>query len=254
MGFIIAKVILFLILPPSGLLILMGAGFLMIKARRRMAGLFIFSGFSLLYLLSIGPISDTLLKPLERSASYFKVDQSNAEAIVVLSGGVKELSWLDLKPQPSSESMGRIVCGVRLYRKLRDVPLFILGGSGDPAKPDISEAKAMAAVAISLGVPSRDITIESKSRNTLENARNLAEIIGKKNSFILVTSAFHMKRASAIFKKLGFDVIPAPCDYRSEQKRLSIYAFIPHATNLRDSSTALHEYIGILWYRMWGRI
>ena len=72
----------------------------------------------------------------------------------------------------------------------------------------------------------------------------------KGRDIILVTSAFHLKRATAMFKKQGFRVIPAPAGYRYEQKKLTFFSFIPHAGNLADSSIALYEYASLLWYSL----
>jgi uncharacterized SAM-binding protein YcdF (DUF218 family) len=57
-----------------------------------------------------------------------------------------------------------------------------------------------------------------------------------------------------MFRKAGFDVLPAPCGYRSEEKPLVIKSFIPSASSLSDSSTALYEYFGLAWYRIRGFI
>src|SRR3990172_3854545 len=231
--FIITKVILFLLLPPSILILMMGVGFIIIKRHYRIGSVFIFAGFSMLYLLSIEPVSDTLIRPLESSfPSLHKVSLKSVgrpNLIVVLGGGAVDLSWVGVRPLPSRTSVTRLVCGITLYRQTPETILVISGGSGNPETPNISEAKAMKEVAVALGVASKAILLDEDSRNT-------------------------MKRAIAMFKKTGFDPIPVPCDYKSEQKRITIFSFIPNAKNLQNSSTAIYEYMSFLWYKLRGEL
>lgn len=65
MFFIISKVVLFILLPPASLIAVMISGFLLIKRYPRVARGFIVGGVVILYLFSVGPVSDGLLKPLE---------------------------------------------------------------------------------------------------------------------------------------------------------------------------------------------
>ncbi len=252
MFFIAAKVLQALVLPPSSLLILMAIGFLIVKGRRFPGILFISTGFLLLYGLSIHPASNALLAPLEASSPPFKDGAAHAHAIVVLTAGVRDLSWTGFgpEPEPSETSLERLVKGVTLYRTLH-LPVVIAGGSGSPIETALREADAMAHTASTLGVPDTDIVIENRSRNTVESARAVKDML-RGNRILLVTSAFHMKRSVAMFKKQGFDVIPAPVGYRSEYKPMSFYTFIPSAGNLANSSAALSEYASLFWYGMIG--
>ncbi len=252
MSFIITKILLSLILPPASLVFLLAAGFLVIPFKRMIGGVLIVSGFLLLYLLSIIPVSDFLLKTLESSAPPFNESSRQADAIVVLAGGVMDLSWLNLEPQPSATSIERLVAGVMLYREIH-VPLVIIGGNGNPFEQEIKEAGAMGRIAEGLGVPNKDIITENAPRNTLESARAARRRI-KGNRIILVTSAYHMKRSSAMFRKQGFAVVPAPAGYRSEQRKISLYSLIPRAGSLYDSSAALAEFLGLFWYSITGAI
>lgn len=250
MIFTITRVLQIVLLPPGIFLILMAIGFLIKKDCRLLGKLLIASGFLLLYLVSIGPVADALIKPLENAYHPLTGTETKikADAIVVLSGGVRDISWLGLAPEPSEVSLERVVEGVRLFR-FTHLPMMLVGGSGDPTKDAISEAEAMARTASGLGIAGKDMTVVGKARNTLESARAAKRVL-KGKRIILVTSAFHMKRAAGLFKKQGFDVIPAPCGYRGEQRALSFISFIPRADNLYDSSTALNEYLSLAWYTM----
>lgn len=247
MEFIFLKTALYLILPPASLVIIMALGFL-VGSRHALGRFLIAVGFLLLYLLSISPVSDALLKPLETSFPPWKDGPAKADAIVVLGGGVRDLTWLKQPFEPSCFSQERVVRGTTIYRKHR-LPLVFMGGNGDPSRTAGPEADAMARTALELGVPARDVKVENRSRNTLESAKELKGMINGRD-IILVTSAFHLKRASALFKKQGFRVMPAPAGYRCEQKKLTFFSFIPHAGNLADSSTAVYEYACLLWYSL----
>jgi uncharacterized SAM-binding protein YcdF (DUF218 family) len=139
-----------------------------------------------------------------------------------------------------------------LYRKLR-IPLLFVGGSGDPGRPALQEAEAMAHTAISIGVPAKDVRVENSPRNTLESAKAVKRLL-KNGRVILVTSAYHMKRSVAFFKKQGFDVVPAPTGYRTERRALTGYSLIPRLENLSSSSFALSEYLSYRWYAMRGEL
>jgi uncharacterized SAM-binding protein YcdF (DUF218 family) len=250
MFFVLSKVLLYLILPPSGILLLMAVGFLIVKKKRTAGWVLIIAGFLLLYGLSTGPVMNSLVLPLEAKYPPLKDGAIHADAIVVLSGGVRDLSWIGLDPEPSDFSLERMVKGVILYRVSRR-PLVITGGSGSLIHSEISEADAMARTALDLGVSGRDMVIENKSRNTLESARAVRNLL-KGNRIILVTSAYHMKRSVAMFKKQGFDVVPAPVGYLALNRPLPLYTFIPSAEVLSTSAVALSEYISFAWYSMRG--
>jgi uncharacterized SAM-binding protein YcdF (DUF218 family) len=108
-----------------------------------------------------------------------------SDAIVVVSGG---------------DNNARIKKGVELYKE-DWAPLLVFSGAA--AKGDISNAKAMERIAVSMGVPSENILIEEKSKTTIENAKFTSDLLRRKGveSFILVTSPYHQRRTFNLFKK-----------------------------------------------------
>src|SRR3989304_2759372 len=213
-GFIISKVLQSLLLPISLLIAVIGFGILFIKKHPRIGRTFVAAGLGFFYLFSIQPVADALIRPLENTYPPYKASASSPDNIIILGGGVTDLSWIGLKPEPSSHSLARLVCGITLYRRIPGSNIIISGGSGDPKKQGISEADTMKDAAVSLGVAAKDIIVESNSRNTLESALALKKI--GRGRGILVTSAYHMKRAVAMLNKMDMDVIAAPADYISE--------------------------------------
>jgi uncharacterized SAM-binding protein YcdF (DUF218 family) len=120
-----------------------------------------------------------------------------------------------------------------------------------------SEAAVMARLLQeSWGIDSSAIIIEDRSKNTHENGENVRALFEQrrlKKNIILVTSAMHMYRSNAIFKKYGFIVHPAPADFLADKfTAYTVFSFIPTAEALFMSTTALHEYYGIATYSFLG--
>ena len=121
---------------------------------------------------------------------------------------------------------------------------------GDP----VPNAKIMADVAEAIGVNKQDLVLESLSKDTKDEARLIQKIVGK-DQFILVTSASHMPRSVALFKKHGMHPIPAPTDYFvKKRQRVSPGIFFPSAGDLYKTERAFHEYLGMVWAKLRGQI
>jgi uncharacterized SAM-binding protein YcdF (DUF218 family) len=250
MGYAFAKIVLALLLPPASLVILILFGFILAGCCRGIGKFLILLGVVGLYSLSISPVSDALLKPLESYAPPLRDGRVKADAIIVLGGGTLDGSWVGIRAGLPAEAEARVVQGVILYRRYH-IPLIMVGGSGNPATSSIPDADIMGLLARSLGVSSKHIITENKSRNTLEGARAVSGQV-RARRIILVTSAYHMKRAAAMFRKQGFEVIPSPAAYLSEQKPITLYSFIPHADRLAASASACSEYLSQRWYSLTG--
>jgi uncharacterized SAM-binding protein YcdF (DUF218 family) len=118
----------------------------------------------------------------------------------------------------------------------------------------VPEAKVMAQIALFLGVKPQDIVLEAVSRDTEEEAANIAAIINSKK-FILITSAAHMPRSMALFAKHGLHPIPAPTDYQvREARKPNPGRFFPTVGSLGQVETAMHEYLGLAWAWLRGTI
>jgi uncharacterized SAM-binding protein YcdF (DUF218 family) len=109
-----------------------------------------------------------------------------------------------------------------------------------------------------LGVDSSKILIEEKARNTHDHPSRVAAILkdhGLGKEIILVTSANHMPRSVAVFRKAGYTVYPAPTDFREDVRfQWGLYQVLPNHAGLEGSSTAFHEYYGLLTYKLLGWI
>jgi len=289
MIYIVGKVLSYIFLPP-GVFILLFIVLLVLSYRTKRTTTRVILGLMILfvYALSIEPVSRLLLTPLERVYPFRTADsftRDEAEAIVVLGAGMASIpaqfspaeeevpDTLPI-PQPSDETLARVVHGFLIHRST-GLPVVVSGGysrggsvkgvssrseeeggaetnkadSEDTDNEDIdgdSEAEVMKAVLLELGVPSDRIFTETQSRTTAENASKLAamERFGR---IILVTSAYHLPRSVWLFERAGFQPVPAPADYRNGGRELSVWSFFPTMEVLSSSYRALHEYAGIVY-------
>ena len=210
-----------------------------------------------LYLFSIQPVSDLLLKPLEDAYPPLsdKVDVDWPQAVVILGGGTVQGS-----PEAgaghdtlTADAMKRAVYAFTL-RDIFPVPFVFSGGKVFEYDQE-SEADAAGRLFESLGLPQERFIGESNSRNTWENARETAKLFleeeVKVERAILVTSAYHIKRGVYCFENNGISVIPAPTDYKCQRgRKYDLLSFLPSNGSLNNSSLALHEYVGLLYYRL----
>lgn len=208
--------------------------------------------FALVYLLSIPAVSDKVIKPLENWYDQSAVsDLKDAQAIVVLAGGSYDgVPDFDGAGQNSESTTVRLAAGLRLHRALH-LPMVLSGGRLFDDKD--TEASLEYRFLRACGVEDRDLIKEDKSRNTAENAKFVKPIYQqqKYTKVILVTSAFHMPRSVALFRREGMEVIPYPTDYKTDKTlRRNAFAFTPSADCVYHSSIALKEYLGIMAVKM----
>ena len=216
------------------------------------------TALAILWLSSNLIFSNWLLRSLEWQ--YLPTGElPQAEAIVVLGGGTKPR----IAPRPwyeVSEAGDRILYGSWLYKQGKAPLLLVSGGRidwfGEGGNP---ESEDMAAIAIAMGVPRLAILEDPDSLNTRENAVNTKRILSQKgiNKILLVTSALHIPRSMAIFRKLGFEAIAAPTDFLAVQSQNNkgwgiLLDLLPNAEALKDTTSAIKEYIGLLVYRLSG--
>ena len=99
----------------------------------------------------------------------------------------------------------------------------------------------------------RDIILESKSKDTRDEALFIKPIVGSE-PFVLVTTASHIPRSMALFKKLGMNPIPSPIGHSVRDRQgLHYYSFFPNTGNLFKTELAIHEYLGLTWAKLRGQ-
>lgn len=169
-----------------------------------------------------------------------------ADAIVVLGGDGLPSPSGDWNDAPEETGAKRIGFGYFLYAAGRaPVMMLCVGERGARMTRNLLERH---------GVPAAALHLEARSRTTWENALYLAPMLRREGArrILLVTSPVHMRRAAAVFRKQGFDVIPAPTLERESTDGARTGAW-PQRAALRRSDRCLHEYIGLAAYRLLGR-
>jgi uncharacterized SAM-binding protein YcdF (DUF218 family) len=240
------------LLPPGLFVLLLPAlGVWLLRRRHdRPSAVVTFVIGGMLYLLSTPVVGELLILPLE--GAYPPPEAAEAcwgDAIVVLGAGTRSASPAEGgEPALSVEATGRLVYGVRLAREM-PLPLVLTGGRAMGRRDRPSEAEAAERVAVSLGIPRDRILLEEKSRTTWENARYVAQEFDF-SAPLLVTSAWHMPRAVYSFRRHGMEPVPAPTAYRGDPAGPLAIDFLPSSGGFETSSRALHEYLGLLYYRI----
>ena len=180
----------------------------------------------------------------------------DVQAMVVLAGGIRtpgdRLTDAELRP----DSITRTVCAAALARR-DPVPLVVLsGGRVDPDQTGPTPAVLMRELIEALGVPSASLRTETRSRTTFENASEtwrLLQSLGVRR-IVLVTDAFHLPRAVRVFEAQGFEVTPWGCNYRAGDFPLDPLDWLPSASAAQALHAAVHEWVGLLWYWITGRL
>lgn len=237
-----------LIQPSHVLLLLMTVGFVLAVARRRRAAL-LFFGAAFLGVLVLGvlPVGNWLAAPLENRFPEPELPP-DADGIIVLAGAVEPETALDRQLPQVSSSAERLIVGAMLARKY---PEAVLVHSGE--SPVFSVSKLAHDVYSALGVEERQMVFETRSLNTCQSAKEIAERFedSRDGVWLLVTSAYHIPRSVACFEAHGWSVIPVPVDYlqptaENRPLRLDLIA------NLDRVDTAAHEWLGLAYYRLRG--
>ncbi len=256
MVFMVIKIVSLFLNPIALSLEILSLGLFCLWAtkKQRLGKILVTMGTIFLLLLSLSFISARILAPLESRypallhpetmSWHGNAGDTAPRWIVVLGGGHVSDHRMPVTSQISRAALGRVVEGVRLYKALPGSKVLLSGGGVyDP----VPEAEVMARIAVLLGVKPEDITLERDSRDTEQEAAIIAKMVGARQ-FILVTSAAHMPRSVALFKKHGLQPIPAPADYQVKAAQgLDPTRFFPEVGPLGQAETAGHEYLGLAW-------
>lgn len=239
--------------PSNALLLFLvvGCAWLVISRRRRGLWLLQISVLALALIATL-PIAALLIMPLEnrfpRPAMPDQVD-----GIVVLGGSVSTRVSQARDYPTVKGSADRLFATAALARQYPEARIILSGGIVVPRPGAIAESEVMRDVLEATGIARDRLELESRSRNTCENAQYSHQHAQPKpgQTWILVTSANHLPRAVACFRKVGFAVLPFPIDYRTTGKVTFTRGFeLSQDLSLLD--LAVHEWVGLIGYRMMG--
>ncbi|PID57525.1 hypothetical protein CSB45_06770 [candidate division KSB3 bacterium] len=252
MFFIASKLLIPLTSPFSYVVVLLLAAFVLSR-RVKVCKYCLLSALVLLFIFGTAPLQNMLHYILEsrypHTGSLAQVD-----AIVVLSG---MLSLEESKPGELEfgGAVDRILTAISLIKKGVGKHLILSGGSGDLYDQSKSEALLLKDFALKWGVPEDKLLVEATSRNTYENVLYTKAVMEEHgiSNVLVVTTASHLPRVMGCFAKLGVEAIPYGVDRHSKKPALPRLAeLIPSPENFLRSSQAIHEYIGIVMYKISG--
>jgi len=239
-------------LQPPGLIItlLLISLFYLLLSKRKIAACWLIISTILLYLFSIPLCTNKLIAYLEHPYQQSTLDNvikkfspQQVKAIVVLSAG----AW------PNANGFMRNMCAAKLAN-ITKLPILVSGGGEAVANRDSEAADMAKSLATDFNI-SGAIWVEGNSYNTMENAKYTKQILEKNGitEVFLVTNSWHMSRAVQVFNKYKIQVIPVPVLSNiniEHNNKITINNFIPSADNLSKSAIFVHEYFGVIWYKL----
>lgn len=265
--FLFLKLLKPFLLPPTLIALGMIAAIVALRKRKyRLVTMALAVTLGAYYLLSIEPVAYALVWTLERqyrdSPTAITVPQSleTSAAIVVLAGGATERDVHRPIGELSGDAWRRLWRGITAYHALRGaVPVIYSGGSGDPFQTYSSEGAIAQEVAVRAGVPRDAFMVEDASRTTYENGLAVRAILERMEDaegkpVLLVTSARHLPRAMGVFAALGMHAIPLPAGIEAGSLDLDPLSFFPSATAFASSVASIHEWVGMVGYRVMGKM
>jgi len=205
------------------------------------------------FLVSWEPAAWLLSRCLEGRYPPREYPTGDAQAIVVLASAVYPPCPPVPTPRAGADTYERCQYAAWLFKHWKPLPILASGGGGFVDSPPY--AFAMREALEREGVPPSAIWLEDRSRTTHENAAFAAAILQGKGirRIVLVTDAYHMLRADACFRKQSFIVIPAACGYRTYHD-FQLSDLLPGWEPIAWNEDAVHESIGLVWYRLHGWI
>lgn len=204
-------------------------------------------------LVSLLPFGAWLVRPLEDRFPRVDALPPDIAGIVVLGGAVNQFVTQDRHQTALTDAAERMTEFVALARRHPGLRLAFLGGSASLAHPEIKETIVARRLFAELGLPLDRVIFEDQSTNTYENARLGFDAVKPGAArWALVTSASHMPRAVGVFRKAGWRVLPYPVDYRTTSER-HLIGWNGLLGGLGGLAYGLHEWIGLLGYRITGR-
>lgn len=228
-----------LISPTSltGILLIIGT---ILIWKKKPAAKYVFTFATIIFILiATAPLRYVLYESKEYGPVKIPLDY---QYVVVLGGKIYPNDKHPTGSQITPSLLSRLALGVSLVNKRPGSKLIVTGnGAGD-----VPEAHLMARFANEMGIPSDRIIAETKSLNTKDHPQFLAPLI-RKEKFVIVTSAFHMKRALINFRDHGMEGYPAPTDYTNKKAALDLESLIMRGENFSALDKWMTEFYSTMW-------
>ncbi len=253
--FYLSKLIWVVVSPDSVFIILLMLSLLLLllKQTKKATLLLGLLTFCTLF-ISFFSVGDWMLHPLESRYQHNPDLPKQVDGIIVLGGSVMpELSveWQQLETNQTHERLSSFIQLAQLYPNAK---LVFSGGNARINKDGPTEAQIVEAYFLQSGISQERLFIENKARNTAENASYSKQLVSPQSNetWLIITTAYHMPRAMGVFCQQNWKVIPYPVDHQTLPSKLyqSGFSLIGHANNLVFAS---HEWLGLLAYYLSGK-
>lgn len=256
MFFHLSKILWWFTAPSNGLLLLLGVGVLLLWTPWRRAGRWVVTlGIMLLFVATTMPVGSWMLNRLENRFPAVSALPSKIDGIIVLGGVVNQFLTKARGQISIGDPAERLTAFAELAHRYPKARLIFSGGSALPFRQDLKEADVLGPIWPQIGLDPNRVVYENRSRNTYENAKNTFELAHPRpgETWILITSAFHMPRAVGCFRRVGWAIVPYPVDYRTEP--VFQFSLSPNLSdNLSILEMAVHEWLGLFFYWWTDRI
>lgn len=259
MFFFTSKILWFCLQPSCLLLTLMLVGAVLVVVGYQTVGRRLMLATAILLLFGgVLPLSTWLILPLEQRFTRTDLSGRPVEGIVVLGGMEDPRVSTARHAHAIDEAAERLTEAAALARRFPQAKIVLTGGGVELVSAPTIGADAAALVMHDLGIGDDGrLLLEREARDTWENAVKTKALVNPKprERWLLVTSAWHMPRAMGAFHRAGFPVEPWPVDYRTAGwgDAFQLFPFESPAQGLRQLDLAVHEWLGLLAYRLSGR-
>lgn len=256
MFFTLSKVLWWFTSPGNVLLLLLCVSVgLTFTPWRRMGRRLVVTVTVLYVLVAVLPVGSWMTTVLENRFPQPGHLPERIDGVIAL-GGFINPSVTQARGQVAvSGAVERLTALADLGRRFPEAQLIFSGGAGSLFHPDLREADLLAPFLTQIGLDPDRVTLDNSARNTAENAAIVRELVNPQpgETWILVTSAFHMPRAVGCFRKNGWQVVPYPVDFHMTGE--FGFGLTPRFSGrLASLELAVHEWLGLLFYRLTGRI
>ncbi len=256
MFFVVSKMLGFFALPSNVLIAIGLIGLILLCTRfTRLASWLVVTSLVLIAVAGLSPLGNALILPLEQRFPPWDASRGPPDGVVVLGGAITPDVSVARGAVALNEAAERITTTVELARRYPNARIIFSGGTNALIADEPVEAAIAVREFETLGIAHERITAEEQSRNTIENAVFSRLLADPKpgQRWLLVTSAYHMPRAMAVFRAAGFPVEAYPVDWRTRGPADAVRPFASLGDGLRRTDTAMREWVGLLAYRLTGK-
>ncbi|MCX5515257.1 YdcF family protein [Kaistia algarum] len=255
MFFYLAKLGWYFAQPSALLLVLLFVGLVAIGLGCvRSGGSLVLVSTAGLLIAGFLPLGPAMMLPLEDR--FPRTDPKGPVAGIVVLGGAIDTRISESRGDYAlADAAERMTEAVRLARLYPEAKIVFTGGSADVIPDGSTESDPARAFLLAMGLPADRLIIEGRSRDTAENARFTKELVQPKpgETWLLVTSAWHMPRSIGCFRAVGWDVTAWPTDYRTSGPADLWSPMSRPSSGLAMVDLAAKEWIGLVAYRIAGR-